>query len=68
MPNSRYAFARPTLKVRLLTLCTALIASGSVLGTVLVLFDSAGDAATIAQANARSTKVAAASPSGVGTR
>lgn len=66
MSNSRYAYARPTFKVRLATICTALIASGSVIGTVLVLFDSAGDTATIAQAKAKSTKlaVAAASPRG----
>jgi len=68
MPNSRFAFARTTLKVRLVTICAALIASGSVLGTVLVLFDSASDAATNAQANARSTKLAAVSPSGAGRR
>lgn len=66
MSNSRYAYAPPTFKVRLATICTALIASGSVLGTVLVLFDSVGDTAATTEARTKSTKVAvaAASPRG----
>ncbi len=67
MSNSRHTFAGTTLKGRLITLCAALVASGSVLGTVLVLFDSAGDAAKMAQAAAAPTKVAVAAVSARGS-
>ncbi len=60
MPNSRHTFSRTTLKVRLVALCFALIASGSVLGSVLMLFDAAGDASKVAQAIATPTKSAVA--------
>lgn len=63
MSNSHANFARTTLKVRLVTLCAACIASAGVLGAVLTLFDSAGDAAKIGQANLGPTKVALATAS-----
>jgi hypothetical protein len=62
MSNTRLTYAGTTLRVRLIALCAALVASWSVLGTVLVLFDGASDATSMAQAPVKATKVALATP------